>query len=106
MTLPSRAPNPGGALPLADGGHSTCGCGCSDRGVPELDVRPIPHAIRHATVFGALGAMPPGGSLVLVAPHDPRPLLAQIAEGEAGAIEVSYLTEGPHAWRLLLTRRD
>ena len=92
-------------LPLASGGQSSCGCGCSDEGVPELDVRAIPHAIRHATVFGALGAIPPGGSMVLVAPHDPKPLLAQIADREAGAIEVSYLDEGPEAWRLRLTRR-
>ena len=92
-------------LPLASGGQSSCGCGCSDEGVPELDVRAIPHAIRHATVFGALGAIPPGGSMVLVAPHDPKPLLAQIADREAGAIEVSYLDEGLEAWRLRLTRR-
>lgn len=92
-------------LPLASGGQSSCGCGCTDEGVPELDVRAIPHAIRHATVFGALGAIPPGGSMVLVAHHDPKPLLAQIADREAGAIEVSYLDEGPEAWRLRLTRR-
>ena len=81
-----------------------CACGCSDTGVPELDVRTIPHTIRHATVFGALGAIPAGGSMVLVAHHDPKPLLAQIADREGGTIEVSYLEEGPDAWRLLLAR--
>jgi hypothetical protein len=55
--------------PAADG-HGTCGCGESDAGVPELDVRSVPHAIRHATVFGAFDAVPPGGSPLLVAPHD------------------------------------
>ena len=105
-SVPTRpTAGPGEPLPLVGGGTSSCGCGCSDDGVPELDVRPIPHAIRHATVFGALGAVPRGGSMVLVAPHDPRPLLAQIADRESGAIEVSYLTEGPDAWRLLLRRR-
>ncbi|HET9021437.1 MAG TPA: DUF2249 domain-containing protein [Ornithinibacter sp.] len=83
-------------------GHS-CGCGESDHGVPELDVRAIPHAIRHATVFGALSAIPAGGSLVIVAPHDPKPLLAQIADRE-GPVTVTYLTEGPEAWRLRITR--
>lgn len=91
-------------LPLASAAQSSCGCGCSDEGVPELDVRTIPHAIRHATVFGALGAIPAGGAMVLVAHHDPKPLLAQIAEREGGTIEVSYLEEGPDAWRLLLAR--
>jgi len=91
------------SLPLAAAG-SSCGCGCGDDGVPALDVRTIPHAIRHGSVFGALGAVPPGGALVLVAPHDPKPLLAQIDQREHGAISVSYLETGPDVWRLLLTR--
>ena len=47
-------------------------------GWSELDVRAVPHAIRNATVFGALEAVQPGGAMVLVAPHDPLPLLAQV----------------------------
>jgi uncharacterized protein (DUF2249 family) len=82
-----------------------CTCGCSDEGESELDVRAIPHAIRHATVFGALGAVPAGGSLRLVAPHDPKPLLAQIEDREGGTIEVDYLVRGPQAWTLRLTRQ-
>lgn len=92
------------SLPLAQQA-SSCACGCADEGVPSLDVRPIPHAIRHATVFGALGAIGRGASLVLVAPHDPVPLLAQIHEREPDAFAVSYLESGPQAWRLQLTRR-
>ena len=62
-----------GALP--DDGHS-CGCGEQDpAGYPELDARAVPHAIRHATIFGALDAVRPGAGLVLVAPHDPLPRL-------------------------------
>lgn len=57
------------------GGASTgsgCGCGCApEAGDPELDVRGVPHALRHGTVFGALGAVPAGEAMVLVAPHDP-----------------------------------
>lgn len=81
-----------------------CTCGEHDVQVPELDVRSIPHAIRHATVFGALTAVKVGGALDLVAPHDPKPLLAQIADREAGAIDVEYLVPGPEAWTLRLTR--
>jgi len=92
-------------LPVSDVSAPGCGCGCSDAGEPELDVRTIPHAIRHATVFGALTAIPAGGSLRLVAPHDPKPLLAQIADRENGAFEVTYLVPGPEAWTLRLTRR-
>ncbi len=82
-----------------------CTCGHHDEEVPELDVRLIPHAIRHAAVFGALSSIAAGKAMVIVAPHDPKPLLAQIADREGGAIEVSYLDRGPEAWRLQLSRR-
>ncbi len=72
--------------------------------MPELDVRAVPHAIRHATVFGALDAVPAGGSLVLVAPHDPVPLLDQIRARTNDAFAVAYEQRGPEAWRLRLTR--
>ena len=86
------------------GGHS-CSCGEVDpEGFPELDARAVPHAIRHATIFGALDAVRPGGGLVLVAPHDPLPLLAQIEQRSPGAFEVEYLERGPEAWRLAFVR--
>jgi uncharacterized protein (DUF2249 family) len=86
-------------------GH-TCGCGEVDGpGYPELDARAVPHAIRHATIFGALDAVGPGSGMVLVAPHDPLPLLAQIEQRAPGAFEVSYLERGPEAWRIVFVRR-
>jgi len=85
------------------GGH-TCTCGEKDEPDPVLDVREIPHAIRHATVFGAFDAVPPGGALVLVAPHDPLPLLHQLAQRTGGRLAVDYEERGPEAWRLRLTR--
>ena len=85
---------------------AVCGCGGSDgnQDAPVLDVRDVPHAVRHATVFGAVGAVPIAGSLVLVAPHDPLPLLGQLEEREPGAFGVSYDQRGPDAWRVRLTR--
>lgn len=89
----------------AAGGHVGCSCGEHDGPeAPELDVRAIPHAIRHATVFGAFDAVPAGGSMVLIAPHDPIPLLHQLAERAGGRLEVSYEERGPEAWRLRLAR--
>lgn len=86
-------------------GH-TCGCGeALEDGFPELDARVIPHAIRHATIFGALDTVPAGGGLILLAPHDPLPLLAQVEERYAGRFEVSYLERGPENWRLSFVRR-
>ena len=46
----------------------------------------------------------PGAAMVLVAPHNPLPLLRQLNDREGDAIEVSYLQEGPDAWRLKLAR--
>lgn len=83
----------------------SCGCGGHDDDeIPVLDVREVPHAIRHATVFGAFDAVPAGGSLLLVAPHDPLPLLRQLSARSGGALAVDYEERGPEAWRLRLTR--
>jgi len=88
------------------GGHA-CGCREADGpGDPELDARAVPHAIRHSTIFGALDAVPAGGGLVLVAPHDPLPLLAQLEQRSPGAFAVEYLERGPEAWRLRFERRS
>lgn len=74
-------------------------------GLPELDARIIPHAIRHGAVIGAFGQIRPGNAMVLVAPHNPVPLLNQLAEIEGDALDVSYLEQGPEAWRLRLARK-
>ncbi len=127
LVLPVLAGNPdislsgllGGMRELLGGGEQgaaegesgggcggTCGCGGSDdTDVPELDVREVPHALRHATVFGALGAVPAGRAMLLVAPHDPLPLLRQIEDRHPGVFTVEYRQRGPEAWRLQLTHR-
>lgn len=89
----------------AAGGHQ-CACGGHDEaGLPELDVRTIPHAIRHATIFGALEGLRPGTGLLLVADHDPLPLLAQLEQRAPGAFDVAYRESGPEVWRLELVRK-
>ena len=103
---PDHRDRPAAATVSAETHGAACGCGGSDgdQDAPVLDVRDVPHAIRHATVFGAVGAVPLAGSLVLVAPHDPLPLLRQLEEREPGAFGVSYDQRGPDAWRVRLTR--
>lgn len=87
---------------LLAGGH---GCQCGHHGEePVLRATEIPHAIRHGAIFGAVGQLQPGSSMILVAPHDPLPLLAQLEEREGGAIAVEYVERGPE-WKLRLTRR-
>ncbi|UXY25559.1 DUF2249 domain-containing protein [Streptomyces sp. HUAS TT20] len=84
-------------------GGCGCACGAEEAAEPVLDVRDIPHALRHATVFGALEAVPAGQAMVLVAPHDPIPLLAQIEQRNPGLFAVEYLQRGPDAWWLRLS---
>ncbi|WP_230208472.1 DUF2249 domain-containing protein [Microlunatus sp. Gsoil 973] len=90
---------------LAAGADHHCSCGELDApGLPELDARTIPHAIRHATIFGALDGVGAGGGIILVASHNPLPLLAQLEQRSPGAFTVEYLEEGPETWRLALVR--
>jgi uncharacterized protein (DUF2249 family) len=94
-----------GGAPATGGCGGGCSCGEVDGpDLPELDARTVPHAIRHATIFGALDAVGAGGGLVLVAPHDPLPLLKQLEGRAPGAFSVDYLERGPEAWRLRFTR--
>lgn len=84
---------------------SGCACGHENESEIVLDVRTIPHAIRHATIFGALGAIAPGFSIDLVADHNPLPLLAQLDSSQPGEFAVSYLESGPEVWKLRLARQ-
>ena len=68
-----------------------------------LRSRNLPHAIRHGAILGALSQVQPGAAMVLIAPHDPVPLLNQIAAG-FDDVTVSYLVQGPEEWQLLLAR--
>lgn len=82
-----------------------CGCGHQDEeALPVLDGRAVPHAIRHATIFGALDSVAPGGGMVLIAPHDPLPLLAQLEERSPGRFTVDYLERGPEDWHVRFVR--
>jgi uncharacterized protein (DUF2249 family) len=95
-----------GAAATSEGGcGGQCGCGGQDSAdLPELDARAVPHAIRHATIFGALDSVAPGSGMVLVAPHDPLPLLAQLEQRAPGRFSVDYLESGPEAWRVRFIR--
>jgi len=89
-------------LPLAE--THTCSCGDHDQELPELDARQIPHAIRHAAIMGAVDGLAPGAAFVLVAPHDPLPLIAQMRDRFGDGLDISYVQRGPEAWKLKLTR--
>jgi uncharacterized protein (DUF2249 family) len=87
-------------------GHTHCACGEANETLPELDVQTIPHAVRHAAIFGALESLRPGFGMIISATHKPTPLLDQLAEKHGGAYETSYLDEGPERWRILIRREE
>ncbi len=91
-------------LPITET-HHDCACGGRAAEEPELDATRIPHEIRHAAILGALRGIGAGGSMVLVAPHDPLPLLAQIDDSWPGVFVREYVQAGPDAWRIRFTRR-
>ncbi len=91
-------------LPILGAAAAGCDCGDDSAGLPELDARLIPHAIRHGAVIGAFQQLPAGQAMALVAPHNPLPLLKQLRSIFGEQIEVSYLVEGPEAWKLRLAK--
>lgn len=81
-----------------------CACGEIDESTPELDVQTIPHTIRHAAIFGALGSLNSGFGMIISATHNPLPLLKQLEERHTDEFRVKYLDEGPERWRLHIVR--
>ncbi|MGO1539216.1 MAG: DUF2249 domain-containing protein [Leucobacter sp.] len=81
-----------------------CACGEHDETLPELDVQTIPHAVRHASIFGALKSLNPGAGLIISATHDPVPLLTQLEQRHGDAFSSKYLDRGPERWRILFSR--
>lgn len=112
--LPARAAATGSGNAAADSTNPAegqvpasggCACGGHDEpGLSELDTRVIPHAIRHATIFGALEGLNTGKGILLIANHNPLPLLAQLDQRSPGKFAVSYIADGPELWKLSMVR--
>lgn len=79
-----------------------CTCGGHDEDLPELDVQTIPHAVRHAAIFGAIESLRPGAGMVISATHDPVPLLMQLGHRHGDTFSTEYLDRGPERWRILI----
>ncbi|MFC6317757.1 DUF2249 domain-containing protein [Corynebacterium gerontici] len=71
--------------------------------IPTLNACVIPHALRHGAIHGALGSRAVGESMILIAPHNPIPLLNEV-EGRKESFELTYLQEGPKDWHIKFTR--
>jgi uncharacterized protein (DUF2249 family) len=105
ITLSNARPGqPEAADNAAANAEPSCNCNHDDGDAIVLDGRTIPHAVRHAAIFGALEAIQLGFALDLIAPHDPLPLIAQLEKARPGAFSLSYVERGPEAWRVRFTR--
>ncbi|MGI8449146.1 MAG: DUF2249 domain-containing protein, partial [Streptosporangiaceae bacterium] len=89
----------------APGGDPEPGAGFGSRpGDPDLDVRGLPPAQRHESIFAAYQALRPGAAFVLVNDHDPKPLRYQFEAEHAGQFTWESLEAGPEAWRVRIGR--
>ena len=81
-----------------------CDCGASPiDGIPEFDARLVPPVVRPAAIFGAVGGLPVGVPLILVAPHDPAGLLAQL-KGRYPDLTTEYVSDAPGECKVKLLR--
>lgn len=71
--------------------------------IPTLNASEIPHAVRHGAIHGALGTLNVGESMILIAPHNPVPLLKEI-EARDESFDLAYLKENPKDFHIKFTR--
>lgn len=68
-----------------------------------LDVRPMPPAVRHTSIFERLDTLGVGESLRLVNDHDPAPLRYQLDATRPGQFRWEYVASGPEEWAIDIT---
>lgn len=71
---------------------------------PVIDVRTIPHARRHSTIFETFAALEPGAGFEFQVDHDPKPLYYHFSAEQPGAFTWEWLEQGPELWRVRLGR--
>ena len=70
-----------------------------------LDVRVIPPAQKHPTIFQTFEALAPGEAFELLNDHDPKPLHYQLMYEHEGEFTWVYLEEGPQIWRVRIGKQ-
>lgn len=75
----------------------------SEASEAHIDVREIPHAERHALIFGVVRHLRPGQTLVLTVDHDPLPLRYQLQAEYGERLTWTYRAQGPKTWMVALS---
>jgi uncharacterized protein (DUF2249 family) len=73
---------------------------------PSVDVRTVAPRERHPRIFGMLGTLRAGSSMLITSDHDPRPLHYQFERNFPGEFRWDYLEEGPEVWRVEIARLE
>ena len=73
---------------------------------PSIDVRTVPPRERHPRIFGMLGTLRAGSSMLITSDHDPRPLHYHLETTFPGVFGWAYLQEGPEVWRVEIARLE
>jgi uncharacterized protein (DUF2249 family) len=68
--------------------------------VKDIDVRTIPSAQRHSTIFKTFNELNIGESFELINDHDPKPLYYQFQFEYPGKFLWQYIEQGPNVWRV------
>ena len=71
----------------------------------ELDLRPMPPAQRHTTIFSHLESMSVGDTLRIVNDHDPKPLRYQLDAEHPGQYRWNPVEAGPTRWIIDIVSR-
>lgn len=69
-----------------------------------INVQDIPPEQRHALIFMTFEHLSVGEGFVIVNDHNPGPLKRQLEVMHEGHFGWEYLEEGPHTWRVRISR--
>ncbi|NLV11674.1 DUF2249 domain-containing protein [Halomicrobium mukohataei] len=72
--------------------------------VTRYDVRDIPKEERHPTIHYRYGMIPEGGTMELIAPHEPRPLRGEFQERYGNAFSWEIVENEPGRCRVQITK--
>jgi len=70
----------------------------------EINLLERPHAECHQTVIEGLDEVEPGGSALIIADHDAKPVLYQYQAERGYALDWEYEQQGPAVWKIRITK--
>jgi len=74
--------------------------------VTRYDVREIPKAERHPTIHHRYGMIPEGGTLELIAPHEPQPLHREFRQQYGDSFTWEVIESEPGRCRVQITKHE